>query len=175
MPYGPAQHVILSLPAGEAPSSVVRFTTDGSAPNASSLTGQPVVISSSRTLRGVVVDAAGNVGPVASFAYVIGAKRPARPATPKAKSGKARGPVTASVSWRAPRNGGSAISKYVVRGLRVSPRGAVLSTKRVVRPASARQLRMTFARPGNYRFTVQAVNGIGSGVQSARSNKVRAR
>ena len=67
-----------------------------------------------------------------------------------------------------------AIRRYVVRALRVNPRGAVLSTKRVIRPASARQLRMNL-RAGKYRFTVQAVNAVGGGVQSARSNKVRAR
>ena len=185
--YAAAQHVFLSLPTGEAASSVVRFTTDGSAPTASSQTGQPVVISNTKTLRAVVVDAAGNVGPAASFAYVIGAvagtpgtgtpagaKAPARPATPKATAGKARGPVTASVSWRAPSNGGSAIRGYVVRALRVNPRGAVLSTKKVTRPASARKLQVTL-RAGKYRFTLQAVNAVGSGVQSARSNKVSAR
>ena len=145
------------------------------------------MISNTKTLRAVVVDAAGNVGPAASFAYVIGAvagtpgtgtpagaKAPARPATPKATAGKARGPVTASVSWRAPSNGGSAIRGYVVRALRVNPRGAVLSTKKVTRPASARKLQVTL-RAGKYRFTVQAVNAVGSGVQSARSNKVSAR
>ena len=56
----------------------------------------------------------------------------------------------------------------------MNARGAVLSTKRVTRPASARQLGMTL-RAGKYRFTVQAVNAVGNGVQSARSNKVTAR
>ncbi len=138
------------------------------------------------TFRVRAVDVAGNVGPAAVHTWRIGpvptvagtprvgAKAPARPAAPRAKSGKARGPVTASVSWRAPSNGGSAIRRYVVRALRVNPRGAVLSTKRVTRPASARQLKMTL-RAGKYRFTVQAVNAIGNGSQSARSNKVSAR
>jgi hypothetical protein len=41
-------------------------------------------------------------------------------------------------------------------------------------PATARTLSMTLPA-GNYRFTVQAVNAIGAGTQSLRSNLVAAR
>jgi hypothetical protein len=58
--YVVPQAVTLRLPAGEPASSVIRYTTDGSAPTASSPTAQPVTISSSRTLRAAVFDAAGN-------------------------------------------------------------------------------------------------------------------
>lgn len=58
--YVVPQAVTLRLPAGEPTSSVIRYTTDGSAPTASSPTAQPVTISSSRTLRAAVFDAAGN-------------------------------------------------------------------------------------------------------------------
>jgi hypothetical protein len=58
--YVVPQAVTLRLPAGEPASSVIRYTTDGSAPTATSPTAQPVTISSSRTLRAAVFDAAGN-------------------------------------------------------------------------------------------------------------------
>lgn len=58
--YVVPQAVTLRLPAGEPASSVIRYTTDGSVPTATSPTAQPVTISSSRTLRAAVFDAAGN-------------------------------------------------------------------------------------------------------------------
>jgi len=58
--YVVPQAVILRLPAGEPATSVIHYTTDGSEPTASSPTAQPVAISSSRTLRAAVFDAAGN-------------------------------------------------------------------------------------------------------------------
>jgi len=63
-----------------------------------------------------------------------------------------------------------------VRALRMSSSGAVLSTTTsAVQPASRRSLVMTLPATGNYRFTVQARNAIGSGAQSARSNQVAGR
>ena len=54
----------------------------------------------------------------------------------------------------------------------MSATGAVLATTTsAVQPASARQLTMTLLT-GNDRFTVQAKNKAGSGLQSARSNLV---
>ena len=78
--YASAQSIRLSRAAGEAASSVVHFTTDGSVPNADSPTAQPVAVTSTRTIRAVVVDAAGNVSSAADFAYTIGAAAATPPA-----------------------------------------------------------------------------------------------
>jgi hypothetical protein len=42
-------------------------------------------------------------------------------------------------------------------------------------PATARSLVLTLPQAGNYRFTVQAMNAIGTGPASARSNLVAGR
>jgi hypothetical protein len=79
--------------------------------------------------------------------------------------------------WGAPTsNGGTAVTGYRVRALRMSSTGAVLSTTTsAVQPATARALTMTLPAVGSYRFTVQAVNAVGSGALSARSNLVAGR
>jgi hypothetical protein len=107
---------------------------------------------------------------------VIPATVPAAPAIGTAASGTAGGTVTATANWNAPTsNGGSAVTGYVVRALRISSTGTVLATTTsTVQPASARTLTMTLPA-GNYRFTVQASNKAGSGPQSARSNLVTAK
>jgi hypothetical protein len=104
-------------------------------------------------------------------AVVIPATVPGAPVIATAASGTAGGAVTATAHWNSPTsNGGSAVTGYVVRALRMSATGTVLATTTsAVQPASARQLTMTL-QTGNYRFTVQARNKAGSGPQSARSN-----
>jgi hypothetical protein len=106
---------------------------------------------------------------------VIPAARPGAPAIGTAASGTIGGAVTATANWSPPTgDGGSAVTGYVVRALRISATGTVLATTTSpVEPASARQLTMTL-QAGNYRFTVQATNKAGSGVQSGRSNLVAA-
>src|SRR5262249_29589774 len=106
---------------------------------------------------------------------VIPVTVPDAPVIGTAGSGAARGAVTATANWSAPTNtGGSTVTGYVVRALRISATGTVLATTTSpVQPASARQLTMTL-QAGNYRFTVQAGNEAGSGPQSARSNLVTA-
>jgi fibronectin type III domain protein/NHL repeat-containing protein len=108
-------------------------------------------------------------------ALVVPATVPGAPVIGAAASGTAGGTVTATANWNAPTsNGGSAVTGYVVRALRMSATGTVLATTTsAVQPASARQLTMTL-QTGNYRFTVQAKNKAGSGPQSARSNLVAA-
>ena len=107
---------------------------------------------------------------------VVPATVPGAPVIGTAASGTAGGTVTATANWNAPAsNGGSGVTGYVVRALRMSATGTVLATTTsAVQPASARQLTMTLPA-GNYRFTVQAKNKAGSGSQSARSNLVVAR
>jgi hypothetical protein len=106
-------------------------------------------------------------------AVVMPATVPGAPVIGTAASGTAGGTVTATANWNAPTiNGGSAVTGYVVRALRMSSTGTVLATTTsAVQPSSARALTMTL-QSGNYRFTVQASNKAGSGPQSARSNLV---
>jgi hypothetical protein len=106
---------------------------------------------------------------------VIPATVPGAPAIGTAASGTAGGTITATANWNAPtNNGGSALTGYVVRALRISSTGTVLATTTsTVQPGSARTLTMTL-QAGNYRFTVQANNKAGSSPQSARSNPVTA-
>jgi hypothetical protein len=107
---------------------------------------------------------------------VVPATVPGAPVIGTAASGTAGGAVTATATWNAPTsNGGSAVTGYVVRALRMSATGTVLATTTsAVQPGTTRQLTMTL-QAGNYRFTVQAVNKAGPGPQSARSNQVAAR
>jgi hypothetical protein len=100
---------------------------------------------------------------------------PGAPVIATAASGTAGGTVTATANWNPPTStGGSAVTGYVVRALRMSSTGTVLATTTsAVQPGSARQLTMTLLT-GNYRFTVQAINKAGSSPQSARSNLVLA-
>ena len=107
---------------------------------------------------------------------VIPATVPGAPVIATAASGTAGAAVTATAQWNIPTtNGGSAVTGYMVRALRMSATGAVLATTTsTVQPGSARQLTMTL-QAGNYRFTAQAINKAGSGPQSARSNLVVAR
>jgi hypothetical protein len=107
---------------------------------------------------------------------VVPATVPGAPLIGTAASGTAGGTVTATANWNAPTStGGSAVTGYVVRALRMSSTGTVLATTTsAVQPGTARALTMTLSA-GNYRFTVQASNKAGSGPQSARSNLVVAR
>ena len=100
---------------------------------------------------------------------------PGAPVIGVAVAGVAGAPVNATARWTPPAaNGGSPITGYVVRGLRLSAAGAVLSTTTsAVQPATARTLALTLPVSGaNYRFTVQAITLVGAGAQSARSNQV---
>jgi len=99
---------------------------------------------------------------------------PGAPVIGTAAAGAAGGTITATATWSPPASdGGSAITGYVVRALRMSATGSVLSTTTsAVQPATARSLVMTLPQTGNYRFTVQARNAVGPGPQSTRSNLV---
>ena len=122
----------------------------------------------------VAAENAAGTGPNSALStVVIPATVPGAPAIGTAASGTAGGAVTATAHWNAPTtNGGSAVTGYVVRALRMSASGVVLATTTsAVQPGSAQQLTMTL-QTGNYRFTVQAINKAGSGPRSARSNLV---
>ncbi|NUQ33251.1 MAG: fibronectin type III domain-containing protein, partial [Dermatophilaceae bacterium] len=92
---------------------------------------------------------------------------PAPPGTPTGVTATA-GNATVSVTWTAPVDTGtSAITGYTVQAFD----GATAA----VQPSTARALTMTLPVLGQYRFTVQAVNAVGSGALSARSNLVAGR
>ena len=118
-------------------------------------------------------NAAGTGPNSALSAVVIPATVPGAPVIGTAAPGTAGGAVTATAQWNPPAStGGSAVTGYRVRALRMSATGAVLATTTsAVQPDSARQLTMTL-QTGNYRFTVQAINKAGPGPKSARSNLV---
>jgi Ca2+-binding RTX toxin-like protein len=100
---------------------------------------------------------------------------PGLPTTVVASSGTAGGAVTARVSWGAAPANGSPVTGYVVRALRLDGRGSVVATTTSpIRPAGARELSMALPA-GSYRFTVQAVNAVGRGTETRRSNPVIAR
>jgi hypothetical protein len=128
---------------------------------------------SSYRFQVAATNAAGTGPNSAVSAVVVPATVPGAPVIGTAASGTAGGAITATANWNAPTsNGGSAVTGYVVRALRMSATGTVLATtKSAVQPSSARQLTMTL-QTGNYRFTVQAINKAGSSPQSARSNLV---
>src|SRR5215470_4881790 len=120
-------------------------------------------------------NAAGTGPDSALSAVVVPATVPGAPVIAPAGAGTAGGAVTATAQWNPPAStGGSAVTGYRVRALRMSATGTVLATTTsAVQPGSARGLAMTL-QAGNYRFTVQASNKAGRGPQSARSNLVLA-
>ncbi|VXB30551.1 Heme peroxidase [Nocardioides sp. AX2bis] len=149
--------------APTATSSIVTGLTNGTAYN----------------FRVVAVNAVG-VGPVSAASNVVtpaAVTVPGRPAIGTAVAGVAGGAVTATANWPAATNtGGSPITGYRIRALRIGLLGIVLSTTTsAVQPATARSLQMTLPAAGNYRFTVEAINAVGNSAQSPRSNLVAGR
>ena len=102
---------------------------------------------------------------------------PAAPVIGAAVPGVAGGAITATANWAAPAaNAGPAITAYQVIAVRLSAAGVVLATTTSANlPATARSLSMVLPVAGNYRFTVRAINIVGSSAQSARSNLVAGR
>lgn len=109
--------------------------------------------------------------------YVAPPRRPGPPRITDAVSGRAGGRITATARWLAPRSdGNSLILGYRVRALRFDRAGHVVgSTLSGLLPASSRSVVMVLPWKGKYRFTVKAVNEVGAGPWSARSNAVLGR
>jgi hypothetical protein len=134
------------------------------------------------TLRVQATNAAGpgpfsaNSNAVTTPAATPVATVPGAPTIGTAAAGVAGGVINATARWTAPTvTGGSAVTGYRVRALRMSSTNTVLATTTsALQPAAARTLVMTLPVTGNYRFTVQAVNAIGIGAQSSRSPLVAA-
>ncbi len=101
---------------------------------------------------------------------------PGRTAIRTAAPGRAGRPVTATARWGQPAtDGGSPTLGYRVRALRINNVGGVIGVKvSALRPPHTRTFQMRLPK-GRYRFQVAAVNDLGRGPWSARSNIVRAR
>jgi hypothetical protein len=155
--------------------TVVRtVTVTGAAATSTVVTG--LTNGTAYNFRVQAVNAVGTGALSAASNTVTPATTPGAPPIGLASPGAAGGALTANVNWAAPINtGGAPITSYTVRALRMSANGAVLSTTTFTGvAATARTTSMTLPA-GNYRFTVQAVNRVGAGPQSARSIQVAAR
>ena len=102
------------------------------------------------------------------------ATRPGAPRIGRATPGAPGGRVTATARWTAAPNGGSPVTAYKVVALRMSTTGRVVRRTGFTAAASARTKVVRLPK-GRYRFTVAAVNRIGTGRASARSGLVAAR
>ncbi|HYM52507.1 MAG TPA: peroxidase family protein [Candidatus Dormibacteraeota bacterium] len=166
-------------------------------PGATAATFTPTAAQAGRTLR-VVVSFTDNQGTAeqlasAGSAIVIGAlpgltvpvsppsgaafvDRSDAPVIGAARRGGRGAPVTAIVRWTRPaHNGGSAITGYRVKALRMSSaadNATVIGRKRShIVAAGARRLEMTLPK-ATWRFRVVAINAVGTSANSARSNAV---
>jgi len=137
--------------------------------------GGEVRIGSSRTLKVVAVDQAGNASPVVTRQYRI-LKAPSSPRIGLATAGRPGGRTTARARWHAPEtDNGLQVRGYRVTAMRLRADNSVVSLRVFpVRQAGARTLLLQL-RPGRYAFRVQAVNALGNSPRSDRSNVVRAR
>jgi hypothetical protein len=102
---------------------------------------------------------------------------PGTPGIGLAVAGTAGGAITATANWTAPAaNAGPAITAYQVVAEQLSATGTVLATTTSAnQPATARTFSMTLPVAGNYRFSVRAINIVGNGALSAKSNTVAGR
>jgi chitobiase/beta-hexosaminidase-like protein len=125
----------VTLDSAEA-GAVVHWTA-GSGDPAAGLTAQPIGVTSSRTLRAVAVDAAGNASDVASFAYVI--EQPTPPPPPPPSGGSDNGQSTNTVT--------TIIRELPIVGQPTAPATGQGAGHAAVTPG-ARGPRLSFGPPG---------------------------
>lgn len=113
----------------------------------------------------------------AASALVTPAGPPGTPAILAPTQGAAGGTLTANANWNAPTaTGGSPITGYRVRALRMAADGVTPTGTPVTVTAGATARSWSFTLPaGTYRFDVAAVNAVGQGTTSARSGSVQPR
>jgi Fibronectin type III domain/Chitobiase/beta-hexosaminidase C-terminal domain len=170
--YSSAQSVTLN--ESDADPAVKIYYTIGQTPPDPDATdnpftrGQPIQVTATQTIKAVVVDGAGNVSPVATFAYTIGANTvPAAPAIGTATAGNR----SATVNWTAPDNGGSAITEYRVRVTNANNNTTVRNVSGISGNATSTVI-SNLTNGTNYKFSVRAVNSLGVGSFSGFSNTV---
>jgi hypothetical protein len=137
--------------------------------------GGQIRLTSTRVLKMIAVDEAGNVSPLVRERYSL-ITAPSGPRIRRARAGAPGGRDTAIARWLTPRrSNGSRVTGYRVTALKLQPTGAVGSRKRSrLLGRSERSLQMRLPA-GRYRFQVRAMSSMGSSPFSARSNMVRSR
>ncbi len=170
---------VISLTSG--PSDQVRYTLGKgrqarpTARRGTLYRGGQIRLTSTRVLKMIAVDEAGNVSRLVRERYRL-TTAPSSPRIRRASAGAAGGRNTAVARWGKPRtNNGARLNGYRVTALKLRPTGAVVSRRssKTLR-ASARSLEMRLPA-GRYRFVVRARNSMGTGTASAESNIVRSR
>ena len=83
-------------------------------------------------------------------------------------------PITAIANWRAGAAGSQPITGFVVTAIPAAGGASITSAIVAVQAGADQTMEMTLPA-GNYRFTVVAINAVGTGPASAQSNQVTAR
>lgn len=106
--YTVVQTVSLALPSGEPFTSKIYYTEDGTTPTiTSTLYSTAITVNTTRTIKAVAVDAAGNIGPVMTEVYDLSGRRAtivieSRTAvgdTGNSQSGQAMSPIELTISF----------------------------------------------------------------------------
>ena len=146
-------------------------TTVTGAPPATSTTISDLTNGSAYTFKVAATNAVGT-GPQSSASNAVTPTAPITPTAPAAPTNvtATAGNASAALTWTAPPNGGSAITKYTVTRY-VDGVANGTTTSAGSPPASA--LTITGLTNGTtYTFTVTAENAVGTGPASASSNAV---
>jgi hypothetical protein len=102
---------------------------------------------------------------------------PGAPVIGAPAQGPAGGTLTAVANWTAPAStGGSAITSYRVTALKMAADGVTPTGTPTVATVGGTVLTRSFTlTAGTYRFEVVAINAVGAGAPSARSDAVTPR
>jgi hypothetical protein len=155
-----------------AASSTTVLSTTTVAPTPRSYTANGLSNGTAYTFDVTSVNASGLGGISLRSQVVVPATVPGAPVIGRATGAVSRGAVIAVTRWTPPRtSGGSPVLAYQVYAYRVSASGILLSTTVSPRLApSYRAWTMRLPVVSRYRFAVRAINAIGYGTYSHRSN-----